>query len=334
MTTRAATLWLMATLLAFAPARSPARADDAAEARFFDALGRRAYERRRWDEALSAFLAAERAAPSARTLYNVALAAQLAHRDALAFSSFEGYLAHADADDPQRRESARTRRDALARTLALARVTSDPPGAEIWVDRRELGSFGRAPRTLVLEPGAHTIELTQPDHEPVHLEVVAVRARQLTIAGTLSPVLGGLRIDVSPPTANVRLTRHGEERGVPAGQEVVVPVGAWTLHAAADGHVERSIDLNVTRDHVERRTISLVRIPTPTARLLISTGAVHARLSVDGVVRAETPARLDDLRVGTRRLRLVADGFVAWERSLDLTSLRATQLNVTLVPVR
>lgn len=333
MTRRIATLWL-AALLAVAAVRSPARADDAAEARFFDGVGRRAYERGRWDEALSAFLAAERAAPSARTLYNVALAAQLAHRDALAFSSFDAYLARAELDDPERRESARTRRDALARTLALVHVTSDPPGAEIWVDRHELGSFGRTPRTLVLEPGAHTIELTHADYEPTRLQVVAVRAQHQTLAGTLLPVLGGLRIDVSPPSATVRLVRHGDERRVDAVQDLLVPVGAWTLHAAADGYAERSVDLRVTRDHLERRTIALARIPTPTARLVISTGAVHARLYVDGAVRAETPARLDDLSVGTHQLRLEADGFVAWEGALDLTSRRATQLSVTLVPSR
>lgn len=313
---------------------APARADDAAEARFFDDLGRRAYARGRWEEALASFLDAQAAAPSSRTLYNVALAAQLSHHDALAFSSFETYLEESEGDEPHRFEDAGRRRDALARSLALVRVTSDPAGAEIWVDRRELGSFGRTPRTLVLEPGPHVIELELPDHEPARVEVVAARAQRQEASGTLVRHVGDVHVDAVPAGARVRLVRAEDSRTITPGVDVSVPVGAWTLVVSAEGHVERAVELTVSRGHVERRSIALVRTPSPTGRLLVSTGGVHARLSVDGVDRTDTPARLDGVAVGVHRVSLEADGFVTWEGDLDVREDHATQLSVTLVPLR
>jgi hypothetical protein len=75
----------------------------------------------------------------------------------------------------------------------------------------------------------------------------------------------------------------------------------------------------------------LARVPTATGRLLVSTGEVHARLSVDGVVRMETPARVDDVAVGRHAIVLESDGFVRWEGELDVSAGRATHLAVTMV---
>ncbi len=325
-------LALVVVLAPLALALAPVRADDEAEARFFDDLGRRAYARGHWEEALSSFLDAEAAAPSPRTLYNVALAAQLAHHDALAFSSFETYLEGGAEDDPHRRADAAARRDVLARALALALVTSSPAGAEIWVDRRELGSFGRTPRTLVLEPGPHTIELALADHDDAHLEVIAVRAQRVQVHASLAPHLGGLRVDVTPETASARIVRGGASRALTPGTDERVPVGTWTLYVTAAGFVERDLEVTVSRDVVEQRSVALVRVPSPTGRLLVSTGGVTARLSIDGSVVADTPARLDGVVSGVHHLGLEADGFVTWEGDLDVPRDRARHLSVTLVP--
>ena len=43
--------------------------------------------------------------------------------------------------------------------LALVRVESTPPGASIFVGRRDLGALGSTPKTLALKPGRHRILL-------------------------------------------------------------------------------------------------------------------------------------------------------------------------------
>jgi hypothetical protein len=309
-----------------------ARADDAAESRFFDDLGRRAYAHGHYEEALALFLDAQAAAPSASTLYNIALAAQLAHHDALAFSSFETFLEHGEDEDAHRLDDARARRDRLASTLALVHVTSAPSGAEIWVDRHELGSFGRTPRTLVLEPGAHAIELVLPDHEPTTLDVVAVVAQRAELDAAPTPHVGTVHVDVAEPGASVRLVHGSDERTIAAGADASVPVGAWTLHVSAPGRVEHVSEIAVSRDRAERRTVTLPRVAARAGRLVISTGEVRAQLSLDGVRRAETPARVDGVEVGAHHVTLEAGGFVVWEGDLDVRDGRATRLSVTLVP--
>jgi hypothetical protein len=330
-----AALALAAAIAATAPpAPRPARADDAAEARFFDELGRRAYARGRYDEALAHFLDAQAAAPNPRTLYNVALTAQLARHEALAYSSFESYLERGDPSS-ERVADARSRMDALARRLALVRVTSSPPGAEIFVDRRELGSFGRTPRTLVLEPGAHAIELVLADHEPARVEVEAARGAAATGDATLAPHLGAVRIDVTPGAAAVSLT---SDRGTialePGRERSDVPVGTWIVRASAEGYDDGELEIRVSRDRSEVRALALDRATVASGRLLVATGLVHARVRIDGVDRAETPARIEGLAAGPHRVELEAEGFVPWGGTVEIAEGRAASLSVTLVPGR
>ena len=53
----------------------------------------------------------------------------------------------------ERRAEAERRIQAMRERLALVRVESDPPGAAIYVDRKELGSHGLTPRTIVVPEG-------------------------------------------------------------------------------------------------------------------------------------------------------------------------------------
>lgn len=316
-------------LVAVAP---DVRADDAAESRFFDRLGRRAFEARRWDDALEAFLRAQRAAPSVRGLYNVALCAQLAHEDTLAFTAFEELLVRPDVDDALRTDASR-QRDVLARTLALVHVVSDPPGAAIYVDQRDLGSFGTTPTTLALAAGAHTIELVRADHEDARMTVEATVGVVREASVALTPQLGRLRIDVSSSAVSI-VARHGEvEIPLTPGAVSSVPVGSYVVVATAPGREPASVEVVVTATGEERRTLTLVETPIPHGRLLVSTEDVRARVRIDGVDRAETPARVE-VPVGVHEIRVTADGWLDWSGEVTVEEGRTAFVSVTLVRSR
>ncbi|MBN8611840.1 MAG: PEGA domain-containing protein [Deltaproteobacteria bacterium] len=308
----------------------PARADDAAESRFFDRVGRRAFAQRRYERALESFLRAQRAAPSPRGLYNVAVCARLAHRDALAFTSFEQLLARGDLDAALRAEAV-AQRDSLAGTLALVRVESDPPGATIYVDRRDLGAYGTTPTTLALPPGAHQIELVRADHEGASMTVEASVGQSRQVRAELPRHVGRVRVDVSPPSATIVAQREGTELTLSSGVVTPLPVGSYTIVGAAEGFLPASATVTVLADAEATRVLTLSPIPTPRGRLLVSTGAVAARVSIDGVVVSETPARVAGVTVGTHRVTVSAEGFREWSQDVDVREARTTFLSITLV---
>lgn len=320
---------LLATLGALLAPVASVRADAAAEARFWDELARRAYARRHYAEALGDFLAAHDAAPATRTLYNVALCASLVGEDALAYASFTEYLASADPD-AVRRADAEGRRDALAHRLALVRVESDPPGATVWIDRRELGSYGTTPRTIVLSPGAHTVELERADHHPARVEVVAATGALREISARLDARTGRVRVDA--PGAAVTLERDGESLALAEGREALAPVGAWLARASAPGRRDATTPVVVREGALEQRSLVLEPVPAPMGRLLVRTERVRARVTLDGEPRAETPTRLE-VRAGEHAVAIEAPGYVRWAREVRLVEGGTLRLDVTLVPL-
>jgi hypothetical protein len=304
-----------------------ARAEGAYEARFFDELGRRAYARGRYEEALEAFLDAERAAHASANLYNAALAASLAGRDDTSFALLEQYLASTDPSEP-RRADARRRRDALAASLALVEIDSTPPGARIEVDREELGTFGATPRGLVLEPGRHEVTLSLADHEPVRREVVAEVGRPARLSLTLPRSTGTVRVTTEPPGAAIEAhCADGLVVWIEPGEEAVLPVGATWLEASAPGHDRARLDLVVRRGERLERALELARAAPPTGRVLVSSGGVRARVRVDGADLAETPAVLT-LPVGAHRLELVSPGHPRVQRDVEVRGDRPVVIDV------
>lgn len=328
---------VLAALATFGPGTDTARADDAAESRFFDQIARDAYGHHRYPEALEAFLRAHRAAPSARSLYNIALCAQLAHRDAMAFAYFDELLRTPESPEvADLRADATTRITALRRRLALVSVTSDPPGATIYVDQRDHGSFGTTPRTLALPAGAHHLTLELADHEAAATDVTAAVGESHSAEATLPAHRGTVAITTPSPDVTLTARRDGADAEVtiPAGERATLEVGHYTIVAHADGYRDASVEVQVARDSDERRAITLQPLPVPTGRLLVTTGEVHARVRVDGSDRAETPARVTDLTVGEHEVAVSADGFLPWTGTVHVDEGRTAFVSVTLVRAR
>jgi hypothetical protein len=169
----------------------PARADDATVARFRYERAQEFYRQRRFVEALEEFFLLQRVSPNPRISYNIALCfAQLGNENE-AFLAYAGYLAGLprEDDDEGRRAQAEAAMSALAPRVAQLRVDSDPPGASIYVDRVELGSFGTTPRLLAVTPGVRAVRLELPGHEPKEVHVEARAGAEARVDATLVPIV-------------------------------------------------------------------------------------------------------------------------------------------------
>ena len=75
--------------------------------------------------------------------------------------------------------------------LGWVEVASNVAGADVFLDRKEIGAIGRTPYTGHVKPGKHTIWLERVGYAPVRKEIeVALHA------GTAAALLIGLRDEV------------------------------------------------------------------------------------------------------------------------------------------
>lgn len=308
--------------------------DDAADARFFDRMARRAFAQRRHDAAVELFLQSQRAAPNPRTLFNVAVAAELAERWSTALSYYAEYVATAPTGAPERRARAERAVARLQQRVPTVWVTTVPPGATIYVDREELGAAGTSPRLVPVDAGERRIIAEHPGYHRVEARVTAAPGEAAEVSLELEPVVGRLRVDASPAGATIVVTRPGEEvaRGG-APLERRLPVGEYRVRADVPGHGADSTTVTVSRDGVARVRLTARPRGGRAGRLLVSSGAVlGAEVRLDGRWVGRTPLTLPQARAGVRELEVRADGYRAWTGRVTVPSDGVVHLPVTLAP--
>lgn len=307
----------------------PARADDASEAQAEFERGARLYRQRHFEEAITSFLASNRLVPNANVVYNIAVTYELLGRPVEAYNWVEQYLLQPLADD--RRALGRELRDRLAPSLALVDVTSAPPGAEIYVDRIDLGLVGRTPLRIAVAPGDRRILLRLEGHRDGEAEVRAAVGQARAAAATLARRRGALEVISQPAGADVIDVETGAALGH-TPLSVSVPVGERSLRIARRGRLpeERRV---VVRDGA-RASLSVALRPDPDALAVLSIRTVPARAEVhlDGRPAGRTPLSLGELEPQSLRVRVEAPGRRPWRQTVSLEPGGATRLTVRLAP--
>src|SRR5438132_11085335 len=123
----------------------------------------------RVEEARSEFLASNRLVRNRNAISNVARCFEQLRKHNEAFRWYSEMLGDEMPDQDRREVTAALQR--LRPSLALLRVESDPPGATVYVDRKDLGARGQTPVTLALPPGKATAILELPGFKPAQAAV-------------------------------------------------------------------------------------------------------------------------------------------------------------------
>jgi len=294
-----------------------AAADEAADARFFDRLARRDFEHDRYEAALEWFLLSQRAAPNPRTVFNVAVTAELAERPGMALTHYVEYLALAPRDDPERRRRAETAVERLRRELSVVVVRTDPPGATIYLQRKTLGAVGRSPRLVPVEPGEQVVIAELADHRDAMATVTVAAGGEAVVELRLEPLTAELRVTAWPEGLPVVASRDGEEvaRGAaPLTREL--PVGLYRVRLDAPGYEGDATNVTVEEGAIARAHLVARPRGRQAGRLLVSTEPVSgAEVRIDGRWAGRTPLTVPRARAGRRRLEVRAPGFQAWTGS-------------------
>jgi tetratricopeptide (TPR) repeat protein len=200
--------------------------------------GKAAYKKGDYESAISAFKEAYDIKASSGALYNIAKSYERMGRFEEALEYLQQYL----QEDPNATDRAniednirRLRRSIRDRFQELS-VSSDPPGADIYLDDRTTGLQGQTNYRMKAQPGPHTLYLdlngyepyktdfVMPDDKPLALEF---KLKKLTKVGfvKISVNVDGARIFVDG--AIVGLSPFRDPKALPAGKHQL------TLEASA-----------------------------------------------------------------------------------------------------
>ncbi|MFO0684055.1 MAG: TonB-dependent receptor [Sandaracinus sp.] len=300
---------------------SLARADGVAdEADLHFQRGIDAYRDGAYLDALEHFLASNRLVPNHNVVYNIARTYEHLSRPADAYRYYEDALAgETDAETRARIEASLT---SLASSLALVTVETTPAGASLYVDRRDLGTVGVAPRSLALTPGSHRIIAELPGHAVVTSEPFEARTGERVQLVLELPRIEG-RVVVTTEGATVRVDREDSDPVCTSPCEVSLVPGIHILYLGREGYATEPRQVTVTASSTETIGAALTAL---TGSLLVTADETNARIEVDDRTVGFTPSVVQNLAVGSHHVRVSASGYVAAEADVVIEEGQQAEL--------
>ncbi len=306
-----------------------ARGDNLAdEAQLQFELGADRYKAGDYRGALEHFLASNRLVPNRNVVFNVARTYAQLKQNADAYRYFNQALeGESDAATRARIEESIAR---IVPLIAVLRVDSEPPGATISIDRRDLGAHGNAPVTLGLAPGRYRVLADLPGYDSAEELTPDLGAgTQTHLVLRLKQIVGTLRMDGEPVGATVRLDDDQGPVVCALPCRADVPPGRHTLFASAPHYQTAAVTANVTAGSASPVTFSLAAV---TGTLLVASEVRNATVFVDGQVRGFTPAALA-LTLGSHRVAVTRAGYRPFEQDVEVTADGQARVDVDLTPV-
>lgn len=324
----AAAILVSALLLGAAPALADGTAD---EAEIHFRLGNERFRKGDFGEALSHFLLSNRLVPNRNVVFNIAATYEQMKRYADAYR----YYLDALAGEPDAKVQAdiRAAMTRIAAHVAVLDVATTPPGATIYVDRKDLGSLGVAPRPFALPPGRYRVIAELEGHEPAYADAVDLtQGGTAKIALALKRVTGTVRVEAGGARgAAVRVDDPDGPVACKAPCDLALPPGPHEIHFEAEGRHAGSRRVTVPARGEVRVQVTLKPL---TGSLVVETDERDAQVFVDGAARGRTPLVLGSLPIGRHKVRVAIHGYADEEREVEIRADEHARMLLELVPLR
>lgn len=228
--------------------------------------GRRAYARGDFEGAIEDFTAAFDVRPEPGALYNIAKSYEKMARYEDALDYYQQYLdIDPNASDRADVEAimVRLRRDLKARFQELS-ISSNPLGADVYLDDRNEGIIGQTNLRTKLKPGPHTVYIDLNGYEPVRRDFVMPDDKPLALEFSLEQLenVGYVSIDVKQPGARIFI--DGAIVGLsPFTQKKALEAGDHQIQVELVGYDRYVEPFTVSRDADTQLDIDLKKYSPP-----------------------------------------------------------------------
>ncbi len=291
---------LLAVLLALSPAL---KADDTAdEADFRFRRGAALYHGGHIEDALSEFLASNRLVRNRNVIFNIARCFEKLQMFNEAWRFYSEVQNDAmPADDRKELDTALER---LKPQLALLEVKTDPPGATVFINRKDLGARGQTPITLALRPGKETAIIEAPGYKSRTTEVTLVTGKTSRVGTALERIYGALEVQGEPAQFELRVDEaDGEQLLEKSGRANILP-GHHTVYVSAPGYVTQQLSVEIPAADTARLKFKLLPVPAPAGTLVVKANLDGALIRVDGKEVGFTPGVIDGVTAGVRKVEI------------------------------
>ncbi|MBX3227501.1 MAG: TonB-dependent receptor [Labilithrix sp.] len=315
---------LIAALLGTA-SRSAYADDVADEADLQFQLGAERYEAGDYKGALEHFLVSNRLVPNKNVLFNIARTYEQLKR---APDAYRYYLVALEGEtNPQARKRVE---DAIARitpNVAVLKVETSPPGATIYLDRKDLGPRGNAPRSLGLAAGKRKVIVEKPGYEAAESEEVNLEiGKEVVVKLTLKQILGTAKIE-GEEGAVVRIDDEAGPIACTVPCTLDVAPGRHTFFVGKEGFQPGEVTTEIPANQV---TAVRARLATQTGSVVVSSDVRDALISVDGKALGFTPAVLA-VPVGRHTIAITQQGYRPFVQEVDVTRRQETKIDAQMV---
>ncbi|WP_437914231.1 TonB-dependent receptor [Sorangium sp. So ce302] len=220
--------------------------------------------------------------------------------------------------------------EALARirpNVAVINVTTDPPGATVYINRRDLGGRGNTPRLLGFQPGKHKIIVDLEGYEPAEVENVEAKiGEQTNVAVKLKRIVGTVRVVGEMAGTTVRVNDASGPPACTAPCDLTLPPGRHRLYLSQEGYQPSEQDVNVA---AASTVTARYRLNPLTGSLVVNADERDALVEVDGKPMGFTPAVLN-VQSGQRRVRVSLRGFRPVEQTANVVAAQQTRIDISL----
>ncbi|MGC4114172.1 MAG: TonB-dependent receptor [Myxococcales bacterium] len=323
-------LALLTVLSAVASAfvAAPARADntaDEADLRF--RRGVEAYKAGKFEDALSEFFFSNRLVRNVNVVNNIARCYEQLKMYDEAYRYYREVLS-----ETQKPEEKRALNESLARIaprVALLQVSSNPPGADIFIERKDLGSLGVSPKTLALGPGKTTVILSLAGHHDVSKVIDLSVGRTASVELPLEYIWGHVKLAGSPAGAEVRVDQtEGPAAGKLPGAIKVKP-GKHILNVSEPGFLSMQVPIEVGADQTVEASAELQPIPPPTGNVMVTANHEGALVRVDGQESGFTPSVIS-LPEGEHKVEVSMLDMTAFTEKVEVKANATVQVKASL----
>lgn len=210
-----------------------------------------------------------------------------------------------------------------ARTTSQLDISTDPPGANIFIDGEKV--LGKTPLRLrgLVDPGKHTVQIEHPQYVTVTRDVIIVPNGKVEINEILVPATGSLSIDTKPDGATILI--DGQFAGVS-------PISNLAIPAALPVHLD-FLHLDAERSSEEIRVGKgehksvLKELPLKPAYVQVIVDPVGSTVLVDG---RKIGAGWNTIDPGKHTLSFTKDGYEPNSASVDLRGGERKSINTKL----
>lgn len=325
-------VFIAAALSALVTAQS-SRADGTAdEAELQFRLGKEEFKKGSYESALAHFFASNRLAPNRNVLFNIASTYEALSRYADAHRYYID--AQAGETDEKKRADVTAALADLASKVAVLDVVTDPPGATIYIQRKDLGSVGKAPRPLALAPGKYRVLAELDGYETVtSSEVEVTQGKQTKVSLSLTRIIGTVHVELKgAPHAQVRVDDENGPVACQAPCDLTLSPGRHELHFSAEGYqgAPRLVLVEAKKTVITTATLSPL-----TGTVVVKSDERDAVVKVDGKPLGFTPAVVQGIPVGQRKVVVELRGFRPFETNVQVKPNQQVELtDIVFEPIR